>query len=95
MPTVECKDPATGLDCDINVNDRLGLINTGLITRYCDLLPIVRPMIMYIKKWAKPLGLNSPSSLGQPVTFSSYALVLMTIGLLQVRALAILDSAKG
>jgi hypothetical protein len=41
-------------------------------------------MMVFIKRWAKPLGLNSPSRKGAPVTFSSYALMLMTIGLLQV-----------
>ena len=88
MFAVKCTDPDTGLQCDINVNDQLGLLNTGLIKHYCDLLPILRPMIGFIKHWAKPLGLNSPSQLGQPATFSSYSLVLMTIGRLQVRPCA-------
>jgi hypothetical protein len=42
-------------------------------------------MLKFIKGWAKPLGLNSPTVKGGPVTFSSYALALMTIGFLQVR----------
>jgi DNA polymerase sigma len=82
---VKCTDPETRTECDVNVNDQLGLRNTKMIKQYCDISPILRPMIRFIKCWAKPLGLNSPSKHGQPVTFSSYALVLMIIGLLQVR----------
>lgn len=81
---VKFTDNATGLACDINVNEQLGLLNTGMIRRYCDIVPILRPMVAFIKRWAKPLGLNSPSIKGGPQTFSSYALMLMTISYLQV-----------
>ena len=82
-----CRDPETGLDCDINVNDRLGLINSSMIKEYCDAHPFVRPLLYRIKKWAKPLGLNSPSPAARSsATFSSYALTLMTISFLQVRS---------
>ncbi|KDQ52882.1 hypothetical protein JAAARDRAFT_445623 [Jaapia argillacea MUCL 33604] len=40
-------------------------------------------MIKVIKKWAKPLGLNSPGR-GAVVSFSSYALVLLAIARLQM-----------
>ncbi|KAF7377694.1 Non-specific serine/threonine protein kinase [Mycena sanguinolenta] len=81
-------DPSTQHRVDLNVNDRLGVLNSDLIKRYCQLNPVLVPMIRYIKSWAKPLGLNSPSPvLGRPVTFSSYALVIMTIALLQHRRL--------
>lgn len=72
------------MQCDININERLGLLNSDLIKRYCELGPLLRPMLGFIKYWAKPLGLNEPSKLGEQVTFSSYALALMTIGFLQV-----------
>lgn len=81
---VKFTDPSTGLCCDINVNDRLGCINTALIKQYCDMLPILRPLVFIIKRWAKPLGLNSPST-AEGTTFSSYALTLMTIGWFQVQ----------
>ncbi|KAJ7267496.1 hypothetical protein C8J57DRAFT_1327862 [Mycena rebaudengoi] len=89
VPIVKFTDPVTGHVCDINVNERLGLMNSDLIKRYCQLSPALVQMLVYIKKWAKPLGHNFPSSTkkGVPVTFSSYALVLMTIGFLQHRAL--------
>ena len=85
--TVKFRDPQSGLDCDINVNDRLGLINSSMIKEYCDAHPFVRPLLRAIKEWAKPLGLNYPSPVrGSPISFSSYALTLMTISFLQVRS---------
>ena len=80
---VKLQDKTSRICCDINVNDQLGAFNTLLISRYCKLSPLLRPMMLAIKKWAKSIGLNSPSGYG-PVTFSSYSLTLMTIGFLQV-----------
>ncbi|KAI0314420.1 hypothetical protein OF83DRAFT_1063840, partial [Amylostereum chailletii] len=87
VPIVKFMDPDTGLQCDINVNDQLGLINSGLIKWYCDMFPNLRPLIKTIKSWAKPLGLNEPGIRSQQTSFSSYALTMMTIGLLQSRGL--------
>ncbi|KAJ6551474.1 hypothetical protein B0H19DRAFT_1157812 [Mycena capillaripes] len=88
VPIVKFKDPVTGHFADLNVNDRLGVFNSDLIKRYCELNPVLPAMIQYIKLWAKPLGFNSPSSRRrEAVTFSSYALVMMTIGFLQHRGL--------
>lgn len=82
---VKFKDPSTDIQCDLNINDQLGFINTSLIRHYCDVLPVLRPLLLAIKRWARPLGYNSPAGApGQPVTFSSYTLAVMTIGLLQV-----------
>lgn len=59
-----------------------------MLSRYCELSPLLRQMVMFIKAWAKGLDLNNPAVRPQnkstPVSFSSYALVLMTISLLQV-----------
>ncbi|KAJ7254667.1 hypothetical protein B0H12DRAFT_1114727 [Mycena haematopus] len=88
VPIVKFADNSTGHYVDLNVNDRLGVLNSDLIKRYCQLNPVLAPMIQYIKLWAKPLGLNSPSGFkDKPVTFSSYALVMMTIAFLQHRGL--------
>ncbi|KAF5348716.1 hypothetical protein D9758_006750 [Tetrapyrgos nigripes] len=83
QPTVKFRDPKTNLDCDMNINDRLGLSNSMLIAHYCDLYPPLRLMLKTLKAWAKPLGHNSPGISDGPPTFSSYALALMTIALLQ------------
>ncbi|KAK0444215.1 uncharacterized protein EV420DRAFT_1007345 [Desarmillaria tabescens] len=88
VPIVKFKDPITGMDCDLNINDRLGLHNSDMVKRYCELSPLLRPMVRVIKKWAKPLKLNSPSiRSGGRVTFSSYALTLITIAFLQTHRL--------
>ncbi|KAJ6600805.1 hypothetical protein B0H10DRAFT_2230796 [Mycena sp. CBHHK59/15] len=87
VPIVKFEDRVTGHSCDINVNDRLGLLNSDLIKRYCELNLVLVHMMKYIKKWARPLGLNAPAARSGPVSFSSYALVLLTIGFLQHRRL--------
>jgi hypothetical protein len=82
---VKFKDPNTGIHCDLNINDQLGSINTSLIQHYCNILPVLRPLLLVIKRWARPLGYNNPAGEpGMPITFSSYTLAIMTIGLLQV-----------
>lgn len=85
VPIVKLTDPASGLHIDINVNERLGLMNTDLIKTYCDIVPSLRCLLSAIKKWARPRALNQPSASDALRTFNSYALVLMTIGWLQVR----------
>ncbi|GAW02707.1 poly polymerase cid13 [Lentinula edodes] len=83
VPIVKFHDPSTGLDGDINANDRLGLFNSRMIKHYCDIQPLLRPMLAFIKSWASPLGLNKPGIVDGPPTFSSYAFALMTIAFLQ------------
>jgi len=85
VPIVKFEDTATGLSCDLNVNDRLGVMNTLLIRQYCMLSPLVRPMIYVIKYWARNRELNDPSALR--ATPSSYTYALMTIAFLQMRRL--------
>lgn len=84
------KDVDTGVQCDLNINDQLGCINTSLIQHYCEILPILRPLLLAIKRWARPLGYNNPAGApGTPITFSSYTLTIMTIGLLQVLCICV------
>ncbi|TFY57295.1 hypothetical protein EVJ58_g7113 [Rhodofomes roseus] len=85
VPIVKFKDTATRIYCDMNVNDRLGVLNTSLIMRYCILSPLVRPMMFVIKYWARHRGLNEPT--GPQPAFNSYTLALMTIAFLQMRGL--------
>lgn len=84
--TVKFNDPSTRLECDINVNNQLGFINTSMIKQYVTIQPILIPLLRLIKQWAKRVGMNSPSK--WPMSFSSYALTLMTIAWFQVRLLA-------
>ncbi|KAF9447620.1 hypothetical protein P691DRAFT_671121, partial [Macrolepiota fuliginosa MF-IS2] len=89
VPIVKFQDPRTGIECDINVNDQPGYWNTLLLQRYTKLSPHLRGLLLAIKRWAGPLGLNTPSPTkpGEKVTFSSYAFALMTVGFLQSRGL--------
>lgn len=89
---VKFTDPVTKMECDVNINERLGLLNSLMIKHYCDISPVLRPMLHLIKRWAKPRGLNSPSIDTGKVTFSSYALTLMTIGFLQVSLRSVKES---
>lgn len=83
LASVKFKDPATELECDINVNDQLGFINTSMIRHYVSLQQVLIPLLRLIKRWAKTVGMNSPSR--RPASFSSYVLTLMTIAWFQVR----------
>ncbi|KAI6129313.1 hypothetical protein EDD16DRAFT_1544677 [Pisolithus croceorrhizus] len=87
VPIVKFHDPQTQLSLDININNRLGLMNSRLLRSYCDILPGLRTALVAIKLWARSLGLNTPSG-GPMTTFSTYALALMTLGWLQSRELA-------
>lgn len=87
--SVKFVDSQTGIRCDLNINDRLGLRNTHLLAKYCEIMPQLPVLAFLVKQWAKANNLNTPSSRrkGVPASFSSYALTLMTIGHLQVRLL--------
>jgi terminal uridylyltransferase len=64
-----------GIQCDINFSNALGLHNTHLLRCYslCD--PRVRPMILFVKAWAKRRKINNSYS----GTLSSYGWVLMVL----------------
>ncbi|CAE6413282.1 unnamed protein product [Rhizoctonia solani] len=85
VPIVRCRDPYTNLKIDINCNELLGLRNTELLAHYCNLYQPLRPLIFFLKRWAKSYGLNDPSAQSGPPGFSSYCLALMTVAYLQTR----------
>lgn len=64
-----------GIQCDINFENPLGIHNTHLLRCYslCD--PRVRPMVLFVKSWAKCRKINSSYS----GTLSSYGWVLMVL----------------
>ncbi|KAH6889111.1 hypothetical protein B0T10DRAFT_47082 [Thelonectria olida] len=64
-----------GVQCDINFSAHLALQNTLLLRCYSHTDPRVRPMILFIKHWAKIRGINS----GYRGTLSSYGYVLMVL----------------
>lgn len=64
-----------GIQCDINFFNPLGLFNTKLLRCYSKCDPRVRPMILFIKAWAKRRKINSSYS----GSLSSYGYVLMVL----------------
>ena len=64
-----------GVQCDINFSNHLALHNTVLLRCYslCD--PRVKPMIIFVKGWAKRRKINSSYS----GTLSSYGFALMVL----------------
>ncbi|GAA6049150.1 hypothetical protein JCM3770_003279 [Rhodotorula araucariae] len=69
------------IEADLNTNERLGVFNSRLINSYCNLHPLVRPLSVFVKFWAKQRGLNDPA--GSPTTFSSYTYILLVISYMQ------------
>ena len=61
----------------------VGLFNSKLLAAYCELSPVVRPLCVFVKFWAKQRRLNDPSGASGLTSFSSYTLVLLTISYLQ------------
>ncbi|KAL8870251.1 MAG: hypothetical protein Q9198_007674 [Flavoplaca austrocitrina] len=64
-----------GVQCDINFSNRLALHNSHMLRCYNMSDPRVRPMVLFIKAWAKRRNINSPYH----GTLSSYGYVLMVL----------------
>jgi terminal uridylyltransferase len=64
-----------GIQCDINFGNPLGIHNTQLLRCYSFSDPRVRPMVLFVKAWAKRRKINSSYS----GTLSSYGWVLMVL----------------
>jgi len=79
IPICKFKDPKTGFNCDLSVNNRIPINNSELIRCYMDLDERVRDIIMIIKKWSKCRGINDSKN----HTFCSYSYVLLCISFFQ------------
>ncbi|MCJ1486251.1 hypothetical protein MMC06_006428 [Schaereria dolodes] len=64
-----------GIQCDINFSNHLALHNTLLLRCYSHCDPRIRPMVLFVKAWAKRRKINSPYH----GTLSSYGYVLMVL----------------
>ncbi|KAL6860589.1 hypothetical protein ACO1O0_004617 [Amphichorda felina] len=73
--TLEFPKSNAGVQCDINFSAHLALQNTILLRCYSRTDPRVRPMVLFIKHWAKVRGINS----GYRGTLSSYGYVMMVL----------------
>ncbi|CAF3651726.1 hypothetical protein QX201_007098 [Fusarium graminearum] len=72
---LEFPKTGAGVQCDINFSAHLALHNTALLRCYSHTDPRVRPMVLFVKNWAKIRGINS----GYRGTLSSYGYVLMVL----------------
>jgi terminal uridylyltransferase len=64
-----------GIQCDINFENPLGIHNTHMLRCYALTDPRVRPIVLFVKSWAKQRKVNSAYS----GTLSSYGWVLMVL----------------
>ncbi|KZM22930.1 RNA uridylyltransferase [Ascochyta rabiei] len=64
-----------GIQCDINFANSLGIHNTHMLRCYSLTDARVRPMVLFVKSWAKRRKINSSYS----GTLSSYGWVLMVL----------------
>jgi len=79
VPIIKFQDSHNNLECDINLNNHIGIRNTHLLKSYSEQDWRVRPLVLQVKRWAKYHNINDASQ----STVSSYSLALMTIFYLQ------------
>ncbi|KAI0176454.1 hypothetical protein GGR52DRAFT_362584 [Hypoxylon sp. FL1284] len=72
---LEFPKTGVGVQCDINFSAHLALQNTLLLRCYSSTDARVRPMVLFVKHWAKVRGINTPYR----GTLSSYGYVLMVL----------------
>ena len=79
IPLLKFVDERSGIEVDFNVNNLLGVVNSNLIFTYTQIDQRFHIMNVFLKFWAKSVGL-----IGAAHGFlSSYALTLMLIAFLQ------------
>ncbi|KAJ8919270.1 hypothetical protein NQ315_003854 [Exocentrus adspersus] len=78
IPILKCVHVATGLSCDINMRNMLGVCNSNLINYYLSLDPKLRKLMIVLKFWARTHKIT-----GQNHLFTNYSLNLMLIFFLQ------------
>ncbi|XP_050300385.1 uncharacterized protein LOC126738936 isoform X2 [Anthonomus grandis grandis] len=78
IPIIKCVHKATGIKCDININNILGVCNTKLIHYYLSLNNKLRQAMIILKYWGKHHKIT-----GQNHLFTNYSLALMFIFFLQ------------
>lgn len=69
VPIIKLKDPATGISCDICINNVLAVVNTKLLRDYAQIDVRLPQLVFIVKHWAKSRGVNETYQ----GTLSSYA----------------------
>lgn len=80
VPILKFTDALKNIECDLNINNGVGIRNTHLLKYYCMLDARVGPLMLFIKFWARFHDIND----AHKRTISSYSLALMLIHYLQV-----------
>ncbi|KAK4467869.1 hypothetical protein MN116_008788 [Schistosoma mekongi] len=80
IPIIKFHDRHSSVDCDLNVNNVIGVYNTHLLAMYAKVDWRVRPLGIFIKYWAQCLDIHD----AQRGRLSTYSLLLMLIHYLQV-----------
>ncbi|XP_048253385.1 poly(A) RNA polymerase gld-2 homolog A-like [Haliotis rufescens] len=80
VPILRFWDKCRDFECDLNINNAVGIRNTHLLRYYATMDWRVRPLMLYIKFWARFHDIND----ARKKTISSYSLGLMLIHYLQV-----------
>ncbi|XP_052797071.1 poly(A) RNA polymerase gld-2 homolog A-like [Mya arenaria] len=79
VPILKFKDSLRSIECDLNINNPVGIRNTHLLRYYASMDWRVRPLVLFVKKWARFHDINDASK----QTVSSYSLCLMVLHYLQ------------
>lgn len=79
VPILKFKDKFSSIECDLNINNSVGIRNTHLLLSYSELDTRVPALVQFIKFWAKCQNINDASQ----GSISSYSLVLMVLHYLQ------------
>ncbi|XP_053405452.1 poly(A) RNA polymerase GLD2-like isoform X2 [Mercenaria mercenaria] len=79
VPILKFEDYDNGVECDLNINNSVGIRNTHLLRYYAAMDWRVRPLVLFTKRWARFHDINDASK----KTISSYSLCLMVLHYLQ------------
>lgn len=80
VPILKFRDSMKNIECDLNINNGVGIRNTHLLKYYCLSDTRVAPLMLFIKFWARYQNIND----AHKRTISSYSLALMLLHYLQV-----------
>lgn len=79
VPILKFWDDISRVECDLNINNSVGIRNTHLLKAYARLDWRVMPLVLFIKYWSRFHDIND----ARKQTISSYSLGLMAIHYLQ------------
>eukprot|EP00108_Taenia_solium_P007009 TsM_001196600 transcript=TsM_001196600 gene=TsM_001196600 len=79
VPILKFRDQLSGIECDLNVNNVVGIYNTHLLAMYTRVDSRLRPLGVFVKHWAQKMDVHD----GSRGRLSTYPLLLMLIQFLQ------------